>query len=92
MKNKYTLKDNPEAVNALQDSFTNHTGQTDIDVLVRLLPFYDIDLSQRNKEDLKAKQLRQMLCISRSEADNLFKSTGICTLHDLVNTYFDELL
>ena len=66
--------------------------QRDVDILTKMLPFYDIDLSTRNGSNPKAKELRQMLQISRSEADNLFKNTNICTLHDLMNSYFDKLL
>jgi len=66
--------------------------QRDIDVLVRLLPYYDTDLTLRNKENDDAKKLRALLAISRSEADNLFKRKGISTLHQLMNKYFDSLL
>ena len=89
---------NPDAMGVDHDGKTNDyennslQRQRDIDVLVKLLPYYDIDLSTRNNTNSKAKELRQMLCISRSEADNLFKNTNISTLHDLMNTYFDQLL
>ena len=68
-------KENPYSRNS------DGSKQRDIDVLVRLLPYYDTDLTLRNKENDDAKKLRALLAMSRSEADNLFKRKGISTLH-----------
>ena len=61
-------------------------------MLVKLLPYYDTDLSQRNHQSEESKYLRKLLNISRSEADNLYKRTGIATFHQLLMHFWDKVI
>ena len=69
-----------------------HDMHRDIDVLVKLLPFYDVDMTQRGKDNGEAQYLRRLLAISRSDAEMLQKHKQITTFHQLMNHYFDSLL
>lgn len=62
---------------------------------MKLLPYYDIDLTLKKSEGPKANDahyLRRLLTISRSDAEMISKQKGIKTLHELMNYYFDSLL
>ena len=62
---------------------------------MKLLPYYDIDLTLKKSEGPKsndAHYLRRLLTISRSDAEMISKQKGIKTLHELMNYYFDSLL
>jgi len=90
----------PEAPGVIQDDVpadpfrkkNEGDAHRDVDVLVKLLPFYDVDMTQRGKDSGDAQYLRRLLTISRSDAEMLQKLKQITTFHQLMNHYFDSLL
>lgn len=72
------VDDNEGETDALRaETYQKGAKQRDIDVLVKLLPYYDIDLSLKKSDNSKeandAHYLRRLLTISRSDADMIFK-------------------
>ena len=69
----------------------------DIDVLIKLLPFYEVDLTLKQNEPgaaysksrTDAAYLRKLIAITRSDAEMLKRRKGVCTLQGLMNHYFD---
>ena len=89
----------PEAPGVIQEDGSagafkknDHELHRDIDVLVKLLPFYDLDMTLKGKDSGDAQYLRRLLAISRSDAEMLQKHKQITTFHQLMNHYFDSLL
>jgi len=64
----------------------------DIDALVKLLPYYDVDFTSPAKENQTSRTVRQLLQISRSDAEMFSKHRSITNLHQLMNRYFEKLL
>lgn len=64
----------------------------DIDALVKLLPYYDVDFTLPAKENQTSRTVRQLLQISRSDAEMFSKHRSITNLHQLMNKYFEKLL
>lgn len=64
----------------------------EIDILVKLMPFFFVTLNLKSKESADAKQLRKYIGISRTEADMLFKKRGVATLMEIIGLYFDRLV
>ena len=77
---------------------TLESGVQDIDVLLKLLPFYDLDLSKRTRiqsrstDEEKVAQARKLLSIERSHAEMIKKKFGICSLSELIGHFFDRLI
>lgn len=68
--------------------------QRDIDILIKLLPYYEVQMNLKRKEpnSEKSLQLRRLLQIDVTDAEMLKKLRQITTLHELMNHYFDRLL
>ncbi len=66
-------------------------GTQEIDVLVRLMPLFNVTLNLKSNESADAKQLRKYLGISRTEADLIFKKKGAGTLTEIIGLYYDKL-
>jgi hypothetical protein len=49
----------------------------DVDVLVKLLPFYELDLTLKKNEADDVQYLRRLLSITRSDAEMMKKNKGI---------------
>jgi hypothetical protein len=64
----------------------------EIDILVKLMPFFFVTLNLKSKESSDAKQLGKYIGISRTEAEMLFKKRGVATLMEIIGLYFDRLI
>ena len=64
----------------------------EIDILVKLMPFFFVTLNLKSKESSDSKQLRKYLGISRTEADMIFKKKGVSTLLEIIGLYYDKLI
>ena len=64
----------------------------EVEILLKLLPYFDVAINQKGKEAPDSKQLRLLLGIAKPEADMIAKKKGINTLIQLINVYFDGLV
>lgn len=64
----------------------------EIDILLKLLPFFDIPLNEKGKESPEAKNLRRLIGLAKTEADMLQKKKGITTLIQMIGAFFDRLV
>lgn len=64
----------------------------EIDILLKLLPFFDVDLTVKSSDYPPAKQVRRLLGLAKSEADMLFKKLNINNLVGLITTFFQRLV
>lgn len=67
LQNKMLAK--PRAVNLELNARGLTTSVTEINLLLKLLPFFDIDLTTKSSDLPEAKQARRLLGIAKSEAD-----------------------
>ena len=64
----------------------------EIDILLKLLPYFDVALNEKKSETTESKDLRRLLGIAATEADMLQRKKGVTTLIQLIGIYFDKLV
>ena len=64
----------------------------EIDILLKLLPYFDVALNEKRSETTESKDLRRLLGIAATEADMLQRKKGVTTLIQLIGIYFDKLV
>ena len=75
------------------DNRIAHFGQTrEIDILLRLLPYFEVPMNAKQAEDGESRELRKLLGIAKSEADMMYRQKNITTLVQLIGVYFDRLV
>ena len=52
----------------------------EVDILLKLLPYFDVPLNEKAKEMEEAKSLRKLLGLAKTEADMLARHKNITTL------------
>ena len=67
-------------------------NELEVDILLKLLPYFDVPLNEKTKDSPEAKQLRRLLGIAKTEADMLQRKKGITTLIQLIGCYFERLV
>ena len=89
-KNKYVgLKKQIAAHPVNQTENPNHY---EIDILLKLLPYFEVPLNEKRAETSESKDLRRLLGIAATEADMLQRKKGVTTLIQLIGIYFDKLV
>ena len=89
-KNKYVgLKKQIAAHPVNQTENPNHY---EIDILLKLLPYFEVPLNEKRAETSESKDLRRLLGIAATEADMLQRKKGATTLIQLIGIYFDKLV
>jgi hypothetical protein len=73
-------------------SAANEKNYQEIDILIKLIPFFDIPMAKSSKVVPEASQLRKLLNIAKSEAEMLMKKHRLFTLLETIKKYFDLLL
>lgn len=63
----------------------------EVEVLIKLIPYFDVPLNSSGKVMPESKQVRRQLGIAKSEADMLFKRKGINNLFQLISVFFERL-
>ncbi len=64
----------------------------EVEILIKLIPFFDIPMTKSSKVIPKATELRKMVNIAKSEADMLMRKKKLYTLLDVIKAYFEKLL
>eukprot|EP00347_Sterkiella_histriomuscorum_P017190 403350327 len=76
--------------------FTNLTQNKqsfqDVEILIKLIPYFDINISESKRVKPEANQLRKLLAIGKSEAQMIIRRKKLYTLFGIINTYFDMLV
>ena len=63
-----------------------------MDILIKLIPFFDIPLSKSSKIVPEATTLRKMINLAKSEAEMILRKKRFNTLLDVVKGCFEQLL
>jgi len=75
------------------DLSISHLGQArEIDILMRLLPFFEVPMNLKSAEGPESRELRKLLGIAKSEADMIQRQKNVTTLVELIGVYFDRLV
>ena len=64
----------------------------EVDILIKLIPYFDIPLSKSSKIVPEATNLRKMINLAKSEAEMILRRKKLNTLLDVVKGYFELLL
>ena len=64
----------------------------EIDILLKLLPYFEVKMNLKQADGPDARQLRKYLGIAKSEADMIERQKGVTTLVQLIGIYFDRLV
>ena len=70
----------------------NQKDYQEVDILIKLIPFFDVTMSKSSKIMPEATKLRKMLNIAKSEAEQMLRKKKIYTILDAIRQYFDKLL
>ncbi len=63
-----------------------------MDILIKLIPYFDIPLSKSSKIVPEATFLRKMINLAKSEGEMILRRKKLNTLLDVVKAYFEKLL
>jgi hypothetical protein len=64
----------------------------EVDILIKLIPYFDIPMSKSSKVTSEATELRKLLNIAKSEAEMIFRRKRLNTLLETIKAYFDMLI
>jgi hypothetical protein len=70
----------------------NTKDYQEVNILIKLIPFFDIPMAKSSKIIPEATELRKLLNIAKSEADMIYRRKRINTLLEAIKAYFDKLL
>lgn len=70
----------------------NSKDYHEVEILIKLLPYFDVPLAQSGKVQKEANELRKLLGIAKSEAEMIQRRKGVNTLIDIIKLFFDKLL
>jgi hypothetical protein len=63
-----------------------------VNILIKLIPFFDIPMSKSSKIVAEAKDFRKLLNIAKSEAEMIYRKKRLNTLLETIKAYFEKLL
>jgi len=64
----------------------------EVDILVKLIPFFDISMSKSSKVLPEATLLRKMMNLAKSEAEMILRKKHLNTLLDVIKANFEKLI
>lgn len=74
--------------NKSNDIFNKH----EVEILIKLLPYFDVPLAESKKIRKESNELRKLLGLAKSEAEMIQRRKKTGTLIEIIKMYFDKLL